>query len=115
MNFLISDAMAQAQPAAGAPEGNPFVTIIMLAVMFVAFYFLLIRPQAKRAKEHRAMVSALSKGDEVLTLGGIAGRITGIDEHYVSLEVAEGVVLKVQRTAVQAVLPKGTLKSAGGN
>jgi preprotein translocase subunit YajC len=112
MNFLISDAWAQAP--AGAPEGSPFVTLIMLGVMFVAFYFLLIRPQAKRAKEHKAMVAALAKGDEVVTMGGVLGRVTKIDENYVALEVAEGVELKVQRQAVQSVLPKGTLKSVAG-
>jgi preprotein translocase subunit YajC len=111
MNLLISDALAQTPAPAGAPEGSPFVTLIMLAVMFVAFYFLLIRPQAKRAKEHKAMVSALAKGDEVVTVGGVVGRVTKIDENYIGLEVAEGVEVKLQRQAVQTVLPKGTLKS----
>ena len=109
MNFLISDAWAQAAPA---QQDGSFVTLIMLAVMFVAFYFILIRPQAKRAKEHKAMISALSKGDEVVTAGGTLGRITHVGESFVSVEIAEGVEIKVQRQSVQTVLPKGTIKSA---
>lgn len=115
MNFLISDAWAQAQPPAGGPEGSPLVTLLMLGAMFIAFYFLLIRPQAKRAKEHKAMVASLSKGDEVVTAGGLIGRVAKIDEAYLVLEVADGVQVKLQRQAVQAVLPKGTLKSAAGD
>jgi preprotein translocase subunit YajC len=79
--------------------------------MFVLFYFLLIRPQAKRAKEHRTMVAALAKGDEVVAAAGVLGRIARLDENYVVLEVADGVEIRVQRHAVQAVLPKGTIKS----
>jgi preprotein translocase subunit YajC len=113
MNLFISDAFAQQAPAGGPPPaaGGGLFSLVLLVVMFVAFYFLLIRPQAKRAKEHRAMVAALAKGDEVVTAGGVLGRITKLDENYLSLEVADGVEIKVQRHAVQAVLPKGTLKS----
>lgn len=110
MNLLISDAWAQAAPA-GQQNGS-FVTLIMLGVMFAAFYFILIRPQAKRAKEHKAMIAALSKGDEVVTAGGALGRITHVGESFVSVEIAEGVEIKVQRNAIQSVLPKGTIKSA---
>ncbi|UCH52419.1 MAG: preprotein translocase subunit YajC, partial [Pseudomonadota bacterium] len=80
-------------------------------LMFVAFYFLLIRPQQKRAKEHKAMVAALGRGDEVVAAGGMLGRVTDLSENFVTLEVAENVQVKVQRQAVQTVLPKGTLKS----
>ncbi|MBI3574353.1 MAG: preprotein translocase subunit YajC [Gammaproteobacteria bacterium] len=111
MNLFVSDAWAQAaDPTAQQDRG--FVSILMLVVMFVAFYFLLIRPQAKRAKEHKAMISALAKGDEVVTTGGVLGRVTELNENYATLEIADGVQVKVQRHAVQTVLPKGTLKSA---
>ena len=97
--------------AGAAQQGSPFVTLIMLAVLFGAFYFILIRPQAKRAKEHKAMIAALSKGDEVVTAGGVLGRISGLGEAYVTVEIADGIEVKVQRQAVQTVLPKGTIKS----
>ena len=109
MNFLISDAWAEA-PAAPA-QGSPFMTLIMLGVLFAAFYFILIRPQAKRAKEHKAMVAALAKGDEVVTAGGVLGRVTELGEGYITVDIAKGVEIKVQRQAVQTVLPKGTIKS----
>ena len=112
MSLFISDAWAEAPAAAaGAPQGSPFVTLIMLGVLFAAFYFILIRPQAKRAKEQKAMIAALAKGDEVVTAGGILGRITNLGEAYVALDIAEGVEIKVQRQAVQTILPKGTIKS----
>ncbi len=110
MNLFVSDAWAQAADPA-AQQGGGFVSIMMLVVMFVAFYFLLIRPQAKRAKEHKTMISALARGDEVVTTGGILGRVTELGEGYATIEVAEGVQIKVQRPAIQMVLPKGTLKS----
>ena len=112
MNFLISEAWAEAPAAAGASAtGSPVVTFIMLGVLFAAFYFILIRPQAKRAKEHKAMISALAKGDEVVAAGGVLGRIADLGEAYVTVEIAEGVQVKVQRQAIQTVLPKGTIKS----
>jgi len=80
-------------------------------VLFAAFYFILIRPQAKRAKEHKTMIAALAKGDEILTSGGILGRITELGDVYVTVEIADGVLVKVQRPAIQAVLPKGTIKA----
>lgn len=113
MNWLIADAWAQAAPG-GAPQGSPYVTLIMLGAMFAIFYFLLIRPQAKRAKEHKAMVAALAKGDEVVTAGGVLGRITHVGENFVTLEIADKVEIRVQRPAIQAVMPKGTIKSASG-
>ncbi len=111
MNLFIADAYAQAADPA-AQQGGGLVSIMMLVVMFVAFYFLLIRPQAKRAKEHKAMISALAKGDEVVAAGGMLGRVTELSDQYATVEVAEGVQIKVQRQAIQTVLPKGTLKSA---
>ena len=84
----------------------------MLGGMFVVFWFLLIRPQQKRAKEHKTMIEALAKGDEVVTSGGVLGRVTNVGPSYVSVEIADKIEIKVQRPAIQAVLPKGTLKSA---
>lgn len=114
MNFLISEAWAEAPAAAaGAPaQGSPFVTLIMLGVLFAAFYFILIRPQAKRAKEHKSMIAALAKGDEIVTVGGVLGKVTNLGDGYVTVSVADGVEIKVQRQAVQTILPKGTIKSA---
>ena len=85
--------------------------LLPLVLIFVVFYFLLIRPQAKRAKEHKAMIAALGKGDEVVTAGGVLGRISGLGDAYVTVEIADGIEVKVQRQAVQTVLPKGTIKS----
>ena len=107
MNFFISDAWAQAGEAGGGLLGLlPFVLII------VVFYFLLIRPQQKRQKQHKEMVSNLKKGDEVVTNGGTLGRITDVGENFLTLEIAEGVQIKVQNHAVQAMMPKGTYKAA---
>lgn len=110
MNFLISDALADA-PAAAAPQGGMSSLLIMVGMLAV-FYFILIRPQQKRAKEHKAMLAALAKGDEVVTAGGVLGKVSELNDNYVTLEVADGVSMKVQRHAVQVVLPKGTIKSA---
>ena len=107
--MLISPAYAQ---AGGAPGGFDLISLMPLLLIFVVFYFLLIRPQAKRAKEHRAMVSALAVGDEVATSGGILGRITEVSDQFLTIEIADGVRVKVQRHTVSSVLPKGTLKSA---
>jgi preprotein translocase subunit YajC len=109
MDWLISSASAQA--AGGAPA-NPIMQLLPLILIFVVFYFLLIRPQAKRAKEHKSMVAALAVGDEVVTSGGILGKVTEAGEQFLSVEVAEGVRVKVQRHTVSSVLPKGTMKSA---
>ena len=105
---LISSAYAQ---AAGSPGGGGMEMIVVLGVMFVIMYFLTIRPQQKRAKEHRAMIDALQKGDEVLAAGGIAGRVSKVDDGYIALEIAQGVEIRVQKASVQLLLPKGTLKS----
>ena len=109
MDWLISSASAQ---AAGGSPANPIMQLLPLILIFVVFYFLLIRPQAKRAKEHKAMVAALAVGDEVVTSGGILGKVTEAGEQFLTVEVAEGVRVKVQRHTVSSVLPKGTMKSA---
>jgi preprotein translocase subunit YajC len=110
MDWLISTAAAQAQGAAGQPSF--IASFLPLILIFVVFYFLLIRPQAKRAKEHRAMIAALEVGAEVVTSGGILGKVTEVGEQIITVEIADGVRVKVQRHTVAQVLPKGTLKSA---
>ncbi|MGD2031897.1 MAG: preprotein translocase subunit YajC [Gammaproteobacteria bacterium] len=109
MDFFINSAWAQAAPA---QQPDPFTSFIPLILIFVVFYFLLIRPQSKRAKEHRKMVAELKAGDEVVTSGGVLGRITEAGEQFLKVEVADGVELKVQRTTVSMVMPKGTFKGA---
>ena len=110
MTFLISEAWAEGGAAAGQ-QGVEGFNILFIVLMFVAFYFLLIRPQNKRAKEHRELVASLAKGDEVVSTGGLLGKITEVGENFLTLEIASGVMVKLQRSAVQTVLPKGTLKS----
>ena len=109
MNFLISEAWA-ADPAPATTNGG-LMGFLPLVLIFVIFYFLLIRPQSKRAKEHRGMVAALAKGDEVVTSGGILGRVTEVAEQYLTVEIAAGVAVKVERATVTKVQPKGTVKS----
>jgi preprotein translocase subunit YajC len=108
LSLVIADAHAADPAPAGATGG--LMTFLPLIIIFVIFYFLLIRPQSKRAKEHRDMVSKLAKGDEVITNGGLLGRIKDLDESYLTVEIASGVAVKLQRQAVLQVLPKGTLK-----
>lgn len=110
LDLIISPAAAQAAPA--TQGGSPMSLVIMMVLFFAVFYFMAIRPQMKRAKEHRALLSGLSKGDEVITNGGLAGRVVDLGDSFVGLEVAEGVSVKVQKNAITAVLPKGSLKSA---
>ena len=105
---------AYAQAAGGAAGAGPealLMQFLPLVLIFVVFYFLLIRPQTKRAKEHRAMVAALEVGAEVVTNGGLLGKVTQLGDQYVTLEIAPGVEVKVQRQTVAQVLPKGTIKS----
>ncbi len=109
MSFFISDAWAEAAPAAAQDAG--LMGFLPLIIIFVIFYFLLMRPQMKRAKEHRKMVEALSKNDEVVTSGGILGKVTDVEESMITVEIAEGVRVKVQKSAVSSILPKGTVKS----
>ena len=111
MSLFIASAHAQAEGA--PPGGGELFQILFLVGMFALFYFIAIRPQRKRQKEHAAMVAALSKGDEVVTSSGILGKVTSLDDNYMSLNVANNVEMKFQRIHVHAVLPKGTLKSIG--
>jgi preprotein translocase subunit YajC len=110
MDFFISSAYAQAAAPGAAP--NPLMSFLPLVILFGIFYFMLIRPQMKRAKEQKSMISALSKGDEVLTNGGLLGRIEDIADQFVTLEIAPNVTVKLQKQAISAVLPKGTLKAS---
>jgi len=105
MDFLIRNAWAEAAPPA-ADAGF----YIMLIVFFVVFYFLIVRPQTKRVKEHKKMVDSLAKGDEVVTNGGLLGRITRFGDNFLTLEVAPNTEVKVQRQAISAVVPNGTMK-----
>lgn len=110
LDLIVSPAAAQAAPP---PQGgSPMSMLVMMVLFFAVFYFMAIRPQMKRAKEHRALLAGLSKGDEILTNGGIAGRIGELGESFVTVEIADGVSIKVQKNAITAVLPKGSLKSA---
>jgi preprotein translocase subunit YajC len=110
LDLIIPTAAAQ---AAGAPaQGSPLMGLLFPIVVIVAMFFLMIRPQMKRQKEHRELLSKLAKGDEVLTNGGLAGRIEDIGETFISVEIAQGVTVKLQKGAISHVLPKGTLKSA---
>ena len=104
MDLLFPTAYAQ-EPAAPSATFN----LLFIGGMFVLFYFILWRPQSKRAKEHRELIAAVSKGDEVMTSGGILGKVTVVNDEYISIDVANGVELKVQKSSVAAALPKGTI------
>ncbi len=111
MNFFINTAHAQ---EAGAAQGPGLMfNLIFIGGMFLLFYLILWRPQAKRAKEHRELVTSLEKGDEVMTSGGILGKVTNVSDDYITVEVAENVQLNLQKASVAAALPKGTIKSIG--
>ncbi|GAB3547885.1 preprotein translocase subunit YajC [Noviherbaspirillum agri] len=107
--MFISNAYAQAAPAAGAEGG--LMSFLPIILMFVVLYFLMIRPQMKRQKEQKAMMEALAKGDEVVTAGGILGKVTKVTDAYVTIEIADGTEVVVQKVAVATLLPKGTIKS----
>jgi preprotein translocase subunit YajC len=106
--FFISSAYAQ---SASGQEANPMITLVMFGGLFLFMYFLIIRPQRKRQKEHANLVGALSKGDEVVMTSGMLGKITKLEGEYVVLEVSNNLELKFQKAAVHAVLPKGTIKA----
>jgi preprotein translocase subunit YajC len=105
---LISSAFAQTAPAG---QGMELMGLLPIILMFVLLYFLMIRPQTKRAREHKQMIEALQKGDEVVTAGGALGKITNIGDNYVTLEIAHNVEIRVQKPYIQTLLPKGTIKS----
>ena len=109
LNFLVRDAVAQ---QASAPAGGEMglLNLLFPIVLIAAFYFLLIRPQTKRAKEHKQMVDGLKKGDEVVTGGGVLARITEVGENFIQVEIADGVQIKIQKQAVGSLMPKGTYK-----
>lgn len=109
MNFFISSAYAQT--TAAAPQTNPMFQFFILGGFIVIFYLIIWRPQSKRAKEHKALIKSISKGDEILTSGGMLGKVTKVDDLYVTIQVAENVELKMQKSSITAALPKGTIKS----
>lgn len=108
--MLISNAYAQAAGAASQDPTGGLMQLLPIVFMFVVLYFLMIRPQMKRAKEHKALLESLQKGDEVVTQGGLAGRVAKVGENYIQLEIADKIEVAVQKQAVGTVLPKGTLK-----
>ena len=107
MSFFIPNAYAQA----GAPAGDGLTSLLLIGGMFALMYIMIIRPQRKRQKEHQALIDNVSKGDEVVTNGGVLGKVIKVDENYMVLEVASNVELKLQKIALHAVLPKGTIKA----
>jgi preprotein translocase subunit YajC len=109
MSFLISDALAEAAPGA-AMAGDPLASMILPIGLVVLFYFFLIRPQSKRHKEHKNMIAALQKGEEIVTTGGMLGKVTQIGDNFITVEISRDVSIHVQKSAVQAVMPKGTIK-----
>lgn len=110
MDFLIANAFAQQAPAT-PPPGIGFTSLLPLIVLFVLFYFFLIRPQMRRDKEHKRMLQALAKGDEIVTTGGLLGRVTEVGDNFIALEIAKDLEVKVQRQSVSMTVPKGTMKS----
>ena len=106
--MLISSAHAQ---TAAAPSGGGFEQIFIMIAMFAVLYFFMIRPQQKKAKEHKALVEALAKGDEVITAGGMTGKITKVTDDFITVSIAENVEVQFQKAAISTVLPKGTLKN----
>ena len=109
LGLFTSEALATNGAAAG-PQGDPLASLILPIGLVVLFYFFLIRPQSKRHKEHKAMVAALQKGEEVVTTGGILGKITRVGESFVTLEISKDIEIHIQKHSVQSVMPKGTIK-----
>lgn len=108
MDWLIQSAYAQA----AGDQGSPFMSLLPLVLIFGVFYFLLIRPQNKKQKEHRELVANIGVGDEIVTAGGVLGKVTAVKEQFVHVQVADSVELKIQRHTIGQVMPKGTIKSA---
>lgn len=112
MSLLINDAVAAAVAEGAQPaHADGSFSLVMIVAIFVLFYFMLIRPQNKRAKEHRALINQVKVGDEVITIGGMLAKVLSVDEQYIKVGIAEGVDVNLQRSAISSVLPKGTLKS----
>ena len=109
MSFFITEALAEAAPAA-ANQPDMLTSMILPVGLVVLFYFFLIRPQSKRHKEHKEMVSGLQKGEEVITTGGLLGKITALNENFITLEISRDVLIHVQKSAIQTIMPKGTIK-----
>ena len=107
VSLFVSDAMAQSGQATGAQQ---FTSIAMMVGLFVIFYLLLIRPEQKRRKEHQNMVAGLAKGDEIVTMGGMLGKITAVGDNFLTVQVAKDIEIKIQKMSVQAMMPKGTYK-----
>ncbi len=108
MSFFITDAMAEAAPA--AQGGDPITALLFPLGLIFLFYFFLIRPQSKRAKEHRTMVAGITKGDEIVTQGGILGKVTNVGENFVAVEIADNTTIRIQKASIGALMPKGTIK-----
>lgn len=110
MSFFLPDALAEAPAAGAAAQGDPLMGLLFPIGLVVILYFFMIRPQVKRQKEHKKLVEALGKGDEVVISGGVVGRVMDIGDDFATLEVADGVNIKIRRQSVEAVLPKGSIK-----
>ncbi len=108
--MLIDEVWAQTAASASSAQGFDFMAFMPLIFLMAVFYFILIRPQMKRTKEHKAMLEALQKSDEIVAAGGLVGRVTKLDENYITMQVANNVEIRVQRSSLQLVLPKGTIK-----
>ena len=111
MSFFISDAIA-ANGGAAQPGGDPVFSIVFMVVIFGVFYFLMIRPQSKRMKEHKKLIESMAKGDEVVTNGGVLGKVTHVGDNFITIEVARDTEIKIQRDAVASMMPKGTIKAS---
>ena len=114
LTVLASDALATNGAPGPAPAGDPLASLILPIGLIVLFYFFLIRPQSKRHKQHKEMVAALQKGEEVITTGGLLGKITSVGENFITLEISKDVSVHLQKNSVQAIMPKGTIKEQSG-
>jgi len=115
LSLFVTDAWATNGAPAAAPAGDPLASMILPIGLIVLFYFFLIRPQSKRHKQHKEMVSALQKGEEVVTTGGLLGKITKVGDNFITLEISRDVSIQVQKNSVQSVMPKGTIKEQSEN
>ncbi len=111
MDFFIASAIAQTESAGATPQGAGFINLLLLGGLFLFMYFMIIRPQRKKQKDHQSLVDAISKGDEVVLNSGMLGKVVEVDESYITVNAGDNVNLKFQKIAVHAILPKGTIKS----